>query len=89
MSVYSVNQRDKDLAQKAALIKQGSLMFCRYQGDHKKACVGARETHKIRERFKQGSEQTFVEVKVLRRTAIVCSCADTSSIVFGRLYCFF
>ena len=28
---------------------------------------------------------TFDEVSVFLRTATVCSCADTSSIVFGRL----
>ena len=29
--------------------------------------------------------RTFDDVRVFRRTATVCSCAETSSIVFGRL----
>lgn len=29
---------------------------------------------------------TFVETSVFRSTAIVCSCAETSSMVFGRLH---
>ena len=49
MSEYCFNQTDKEHTQKAALIKQGSLMFCQYRGGHKIAYVGAREIHKIQD----------------------------------------
>lgn len=54
--------------------------------------VGRRTTYEVAvKQFQHGSKSgveslsTLVDVSVLRRTATVCSCADTSSMVFGRL----
>lgn len=58
-------------------------MFFQFLVDRKRACVVAKNNEFLTSAI--DGAPTLVEVRVLRRTATVWSCAETSSIVFGRL----
>jgi hypothetical protein len=69
--------------QTVAVPMLGWWMFFQFPVGRKRACAVAK-SNEFPTSAIHGAP-TFVEVRVLRRTATVWSCAETSSIVFGRL----
>ena len=80
--------------QRAALLTLRWWTSCLSLEDRRRACVVAvgawRQHHgqlclQTRRDPSSAMNLTLLDCKVLRRTLTVCSCAATSSIVFGRL----